>query len=129
MLSYFEISLPNPPPPSDGVRWGLHFLLLFSAVHEISRTFEILTPNPLGWSGSNFLSIFWTVHIPDFCFFDPTKIPTSTPLGWRGQFFSKEPIPRSIRICVPNLVMIGPAVWPTILDPYKHTHTDRICNI
>ena len=25
-------------------------------------------------------------------------------------------IPRSIRICVANLVMIGPAVWPPILD-------------
>ena len=29
-------------------------------------------------------------------------------------------IPRSIRICVPNLVMIGPAVWPPILDRQTH---------
>ena len=36
-------------------------------------------------------------------------------------------IPRSIRICVPNVVMIGPAVWPPILD--RHTHTHRICII
>ena len=34
---------------------------------------------------------------------------------------------RSIRICVPNLVMIGPAVWPPILDRQTDTHTDRIC--
>ena len=36
-------------------------------------------------------------------------------------------IPRSIRICVPSLVMIGPAVWPPILDRHTHTHrqTDR----
>ena len=34
-------------------------------------------------------------------------------------------IPRSIRICVPNLVMIGPADWPPILD----RQTDRICII
>ena len=32
-------------------------------------------------------------------------------------------IPRSIRICVANLVMIGPAVWPPILDRQTHTHT------
>ena len=33
-------------------------------------------------------------------------------------------IPRSIRICVPNLVMIGPAVWPPILD--RQTHTQNL---
>ena len=33
-------------------------------------------------------------------------------------------IPRSIRICVPTLVMIGPAVWPPILD--RHTHTQNL---
>ena len=46
----------TPPPPSDGVGWGLHvlvifsaeffYLSIFSAVREISRTFEILTPQP-----------------------------------------------------------------------------------
>ena len=35
-------------------------------------------------------------------------------------------IPRSIRICVPNLVMIGPAVWPPILDRQTHTHTEFV---
>ena len=28
-----------------------------------------------------------------------------------------------MRICGPNLVMIGPAVWPPILDRQTHTHT------
>ena len=59
---------PLSPPPSDGVGWGLHvlvifsaeffYLSIFSAVREISRTFEILTPNPHpgtldppGWGG------------------------------------------------------------------------------
>ena len=32
-------------------------------------------------------------------------------------------IPGSIRICVPNLVMFGPAVWPPILDRQTDTHT------
>ena len=65
---YFEIFAPNPPPP---VGWGwvgvkcfgyffgrIFFLSIFSAVREISRTFEILTPNPHpgtldppGWGG------------------------------------------------------------------------------
>ena len=35
-------------------------------------------------------------------------------------------IPRSIRICVPNVVMIGPAVWPPILDRQTHTHTQNL---
>ena len=35
-------------------------------------------------------------------------------------------IPRSIRICVPNVVMIGPAVWPPILDRHTHTHTEFV---
>ena len=37
----------------------------------------------------------------------------------RGQYLVGT-IPRSIRICVPNLVMIGPAVWPPILDRQTH---------
>ena len=40
-----------------------------------------------------------------------------------GPFFLVGTIPRSIRIYVPNLVMIGPAVWPPILDRHIHTHT------
>ena len=39
----------------------------------------------------------------------------------RGQYLVGT-IPRSIRICVPTLVMIGPAVWPPILDRQTHTH-------
>ena len=33
-------------------------------------------------------------------------------------------IPRSIRICMPNLVMIGPVVWPPILDRHTHRQTE-----
>ena len=52
----------------------------------------------------------------------PPTIPTSTTLGGGGgQFVEVGTIPRSIRICVPNLVMIGPAVSPPILD--RHTYT------
>ena len=29
-------------------------------------------------------------------------------------------------ICMPNLVMIGPAVWPPILDRHTHTHTQNL---
>ena len=43
----------------------------------------------------------------------------------RGQYLVGT-IPRSIRICVPNLVMIGPAVWPPILDRQTHTHTEFV---
>ena len=53
---YFEIFAPNPPPRRMGVGWGLNVLVIFSAeffllsifsaVPEISRTFEMLTPNP-----------------------------------------------------------------------------------
>ena len=46
-----------------------------------------------------------------------------------GPIYLVGTIPRSIRICVPNVVMIGPAVWPPILDRqtdrHTHTHTDR----
>ena len=52
---YFEIFAPNPPRRM-GVGWGLNvlvifsaeffFLSIFSAVREIYRTFEMLTPNP-----------------------------------------------------------------------------------
>ena len=49
--------------------------------------------------------------------------PTLPGHSW-GQFLVGT-IPRYIRICVPNLVMIGPAVWPPILDRHTHTQTDR----
>ena len=29
----------------------------------------------------------------------------------------------SMHICVPNLVMIGPVVWPPIADTRTHRHT------
>ena len=53
-------------------------------------------------------------------------IPLKFPL-WGGPMFLVGTIPRSFRICVPNLVMIGPAVWPPIVDRHTHTHrqTDR----
>ena len=44
--------------------------------------------------------------------------PTLSGHSW-GQYLVGT-IPRSIRICVPNLVMIGPAVWPPILDRQTH---------
>ena len=37
--------------------------------------------------------------------------------------FVEGTIPRSIHICMPNLVMIGPAVWPLIVDTHARTHT------
>ena len=48
--------------------------------------------------------------------------PTLPDHTW-DHFFLVGTIPRSIRIYVPNLVMIGPAVWPPILDRHTHTHT------
>ena len=49
--------------------WGddrLQNELIFSAVHEISCTFEILTPKthppPGGVGGGNFLLVFWAAH-------------------------------------------------------------------
>ena len=47
--------------------------------------------------------------------------PTLPDHTW-DHFFLVGTIPRSIRIYVPNLVMIGPAVWPPILD----THTQNL---
>ena len=55
--------------------------------------------------------------------FLPPKIQTSIPLGG-GQFFLGRNHPRSIHICVPNVVMIGPAIWPPILD--RPTHTQHL---
>ena len=48
--------------------------------------------------------------------------PTLPGQSW-GQYLVGT-IPRSIRICVPNVVMIGPAVWPPILD--RQTHTQNL---
>ena len=71
-------------PPSE------FFLSIFSTVHEIYRTFEILTPNPpppgtpgVGWVGLkrpnviDCLDSSW--HFPDFWFFDPLKFPLRPP--------------------------------------------------
>ena len=61
MLSYFKIlslkpylrgwgavfKMLTPKTPNPRVGWscgGLHLLLIFWAVHDISQTFEILTP-------------------------------------------------------------------------------------
>ena len=145
------------------------FLSIFSAVHEISRTFEILTPNPppgrwtpgVGWVKICFIDFLdihgshhgltdtgWLtaakttslrrqIHCDVIChttarrrswqLSPDSEIGPSDPTlpghSW-GQFFVGT-IPRSIRICVPNLVMIGSAVWPPILDRQTDTHTDR----
>ena len=54
----------------------------------ISRTFEILTPNPPTPRGGVGQIFFWTVHdISRTWFFWPPKIPTATPLGGGGIFF------------------------------------------
>ena len=61
-------------------------------------------------------------------FFYPIN-PPKCPLGCRGvNFFYVGTILRSIRICLPNLVMIGPAVWPPILNRHTHTHTQNSKN-
>ena len=39
-LKFLPIKLPTP----GGVGWDFCLLLLFSAVHDISRTFDFLTP-------------------------------------------------------------------------------------
>ena len=51
--------------------------------------------------------------------------PTLPDHTW-DHFFLVGTIPRSIGIYVPNLVMIGPAVWPPILDRHTHTHTEFV---
>ena len=41
----FEILTPNPPPlEPPGVGWVKTNLLIFWTVHDISRTFDFLTP-------------------------------------------------------------------------------------
>ena len=37
--------------------------------------------------------------------------------------FVEGTIPRYSHICMPNLVRIGPAVWPLIVDTHARTHT------
>ena len=66
---------------------------MFSTVHEIYRTFEILTPNPPprnppGWDGlKKIVLIFWTVHdiSRTFDFFDPLKFPLRPPPPLDGE--------------------------------------------
>ena len=142
------------------------FLSIFSAVREISRTFEILTPQPprdagppgVGWVNICFIDFLdihgltdtgWLkaakttslrrrIHCDVIChttarrrswqLSPDSEIGPSDPTlpghSW-GQYLVGT-IPRSIRICVPNVVMIGPAVWPPILDRQTHTHTEFV---
>ena len=60
---------------------------------------------------------------PRFVNYLPPKPPTMPPGLSCGKFVQVGTIPRSIHICVPNLVMIGPAVWPSIVDRQVDTHT------
>ena len=76
-------------------RGGVNFcLLLFSAVHDISRTFEMLTPNSppqeppgVGWVKNKF---YWFsgqfMTFPGLLILWPPKIPTATPFGGGGDF-------------------------------------------
>ena len=71
---------------------GLIFLLLFSAVHDISRTFDFLTPynshcDPLWWGGGFFLSIYSTVHEIYRTFEILTPPPEPPGVGWVNTFF------------------------------------------
>ena len=101
----FEMLTPNPPPtltrypPTDHTRVGKQIIDFLEAVHDISRT-------PGG--------------------FTPLKCPSFGPRWVGGSFFLVGTIPRYIRICVPNLVMIGPVVWPPILDRHTHTQTEFV---
>ena len=158
---------PLPPPRRMGWGGGYMFWLffrqnffclsIFSAVREISRTFDPQTPPPPGrwtprggvgknlfywFSGHSWVSLtlvdwrqrkrrhyvyglivtsFATQRLAEEA--GSPSDPTLPGHSW-GQYLVGT-IPRSIRICVPNLVMIGLAVWPPILD----RHTDRICII
>ena len=59
MLSYFEMFALNPPAPRR-MGWGSgfsnFFVSIFSAVRDISRTFDILTRNTPGtWVKTNII--------------------------------------------------------------------------
>ena len=56
----------------------------------------------------------------------PPETPKMPPGLPRSSFVSVGTIPRSIHIDVPNLVMIGPAVWPPIVARQTHTHSSCI---
>ena len=140
----------------------IFFLSIFSAVREISRTFEILTPPPGRWTprggvGKNLFYWFsghswvWLIEGSE------NDVITSTDSLWRhlphngsqkklaaksrfgywsqwphasrpfmGPIFGRNHSQVYPHICVPNLVMIGPAVWPPILDRQTHTHTEFV---
>ena len=71
----------RPPHPLSILGGGLKNISIFSAVHEISRTFDFLTPwnfypLPPGFFKIDFLGSSW--HFPDFWFFYPLKLPPPT---------------------------------------------------
>ena len=122
-----------PQPPRDagppGVGWVNICLIDFLDIHGLTDT---------GWlKAAKTTSLRRQIHCDVIChttarrrswqLSPDSEIGPSDPTlpghSW-GQFLVGT-IPRSIRICVPNLVMIGPAVWPPILDRHTHTHTDR----
>ena len=100
LLIFWPPKIPTATPFGGG---GGIFLSIFSTVHEIYRTFEILTPkspppgtprggmgkNKFYWFSGQFMTfpgllIFWP---PGVLICWPPKIPTSTPpLGWGGLF-------------------------------------------
>ena len=98
LLIFWPPKIPTATPFGGG--GGNFFLSIFSTVHEIYRTFEILTTNPppppprepppRAGLGKNkfidFLDSSW--HFPDFWFFDPLKFPLRPPpLGGEVNFF------------------------------------------
>ena len=102
LLICWPPKIPTATPFGGG---GDFFLSMFSTVHEIYRTFEMLTPNspppppgsPRGGMGKktnfiDFLDSSW--HFPEFLFFDPLKFPLRPPpLGGGVYFFRQEPPP------------------------------------
>ncbi len=103
---------------------GLLNELIFSAVHEISQTVEILTPktpNPrVVWGLNSFSGQLKT--FPGLNFWPP-KIPPGTPWGGVGQLFWARMIPESIRTCVPNLVAVRRSCRKRGVQTHTHTHT------
>ena len=66
LLIFWPPKIPTAAPFGGG---GRIVLSIFSTVHEIYRTFEMLTPKSprpeppgVGWVKKQILLIFWTVH-------------------------------------------------------------------